>query len=51
MSVCGNKRVLDSVELELETIISHLTWRLGPELRTFAIAWSFLTTQPSLQSP
>lgn len=38
MSVCGNKWVLDSLELELEAIISHLTWRLGLELRTFAIA-------------
>lgn len=45
----GQKRALDSLELELKVVVSGLTWVLGTKLGPLQEQQIFLIIEPSLQ--
>ena len=48
----GQKRLLDSLELELQAVVSHLIWVLGHKFRPFVTAVFLLSCPLShLSSP
>lgn len=47
----SQKMVSDLLELELQTVVSHLTWMLKPELRYSGKAANTLNPQNHLSSP
>lgn len=44
----GQKRASDSMELELQALVSHLTWVLKPKLGPLEKQFLILTTEPVL---
>lgn len=46
----GQKMVSDSLQVELQAIVSHPVWVLGLKLRSFEEQEVLLTTEYSLQS-
>ena len=46
----GLKKVLDSLELQVQAVISHLTWAVGAELGSSARAHMVLKAEPSLHA-
>lgn len=47
---CGDqKRGLDALELELQALMSCLTWALGPDLGPLGKQHMLFTTEPTLQ--
>lgn len=46
-----SKKVLDTLELELHTVVSCLRWVLGPKLRSSVRTAHDLIPEPSLQPP
>lgn len=44
----GQKRMLDSLELKLQVVVSCLTWVLGSNLHPLEEGYTFLTTESSL---
>lgn len=42
--------MLDPQELELQTVVNHLTWILGTELRSGKSVSTHVTSEPSLST-
>ena len=50
-AIRDQKRASDLLELELQTVVSCLTWVLGLELGLLEEQYMLLTDEPSLQAP